>query len=524
VNLEEGASARLQGVARSAATLTGGAVATQALGAVRELFLAVNVGATGALDAVLIALILPSALAGVLTSGIVRAIVPAYLEAEHTGGRDRARRLAGSLVVWAGVAGLVLWLLLSLLSGPIVSVAGPGLGVDGRADAAGYLRLLAPIALVTTLSTILAAVCQAEERFAAIALSGLAGTATVLATMLALWGAVGLTGLVIGTLLGALVTLVILVVAAIRGSFLPIPGIRRDAEVDRLLRHAAPLTVSAAILQINVIGDRAIASLLGPGAVSILRYADVLVRVPFGAIGPAWGAAIYPALVRSSLAGIPGSLAATTVRAVHYILAIFVPVACLTAAVAPLAVAAAYGRGAFAAEDVSRTARTVAGFAPLLVILMLVPILTGAHNARRRGTLLLVGGITNVAINMTLDLGLSAWIGVPGIAVASSVAEVSVLLLFIHRLSRDGDRFELREIGRKTALALLASAPGSLLVAVVVWSGQVPPGAVPAIAGLIAAGLFGAGTYLLMARLMRLDEPLAVWRALTGRFRPRSEA
>lgn len=526
MTLEDGASARLQGVARSAVTLTGGAVATQALGAIRELFLAANVGATGALDAVLIALILPGAVAGVLTSGIVRAIVPAYLEAEHTGGRDQARRLAGSVIVWAGLAGLVIWLLLGVLSGAVVTIAGPGLSATDRADAGGYLQLLAPIALVTTLSTILAAVCQAEERFAAIALSSLLGTATVIATMLILWQSTGLTGLVIGTLLGAIVSLAILGWSALRGSFMPIPGVRWDADLDRMLRHAAPLTISAAILQINVIGDRAIASLLGPGAVSILRYADVLVRVPFGAIGPAWGAAIYPALVRSSLGGVAGSLAATSVRAMHYILAIFVPVACLTAAVAPLAVAIAYGRGAFAAEDVAVTAGTVAGFAPLLVILMIVPILTGAHNARRRGVLLLVGGTANVAINITLALVLGQWLGVAGIAVAASVAEAAVLVLFVYRLSRFGDTFELREIAQKAALALVASAPGSLVVGAIVWTGLAPQDTVPAIVGLVVAGLFGGGAYLITATILGMQEPLAIWRALTAglgsRLRPRA--
>lgn len=526
MTLEEGASARLRGVARSAVTLTGGAVATQALGAARELFLAANIGATGALDAVLIALILPGALAGVLTSGIVRAIVPAYLEAEQAGGRALARQLAGSLIVWAGLAGLAVWLILTVLSGPIVTIAGPGLSPTGRADATGYLQVLAPIALVTTLSTILAAVCQAEERFAAIALSSFLGTATVIGTMLVFWERLGLTGLVLGTLLGALVNLAILGWSALRGSFMPIPGLHRDARLDGLVRHAVPLTISAAILQINVLGDRAIASLLGPGAVSILRYADVLVRVPFGAIGPAWGSAVYPALVRSSLAGVAGSLAATSVQAMRYILSIFVPVACLTAAVAPLAVGIAYGRGAFSSDDVATTARTVAGFAPLLVILMLVPILTGAHNARRRGTLLLVGGITNVAVNISLDLLLGRWLGVAGIALASSIAEGTVLVLFVYRLSRFGDAFELRHIARLAALALVASAPGTLLIGAVVWAGLAPHETLPAIASLVVAGLLGAVAYLVSATLLGMREPLAVWRALTGgvggRLRPRA--
>ena len=524
--LEEHALVRLKGVARSAVTLTGGAVATQLLGAVRELFLAANVGATGALDAALIALVLPATLAGVITSGIVRALVPAYLEAADAGGPEMARRLSGALVVWIGLAGLALWVVLTLLAGTIVSIAGPGLSDAGRDSAIGYLRILAPVALLTTLSTILSAVCQAEERFAAISIAGLAGTATVIATMLLLWQSLGLTGLAIGTLLGSAVTVTILAGAAVRGSFLPIPGFRRDARLGGLLRHAFPLTVSAAILQVNVIGDRAIASLLGPGAVSILRYADVLVRVPFGAIGPAWGSAIYPALVKSSLAGVAGSLAATSVRAMHYVLAIFVPVACLTAAVAPLAVSIAYGRGAFSEADVTTTARTVSGFAPLLVILMLVPIMTGAHNARRRGKLLLVGGITNVTVNITLDLVLSRWLGVAGMALASSVAETTVLVFFIHRLSRFGDPFELVPIGRKAVVALVASAPGSLLVAAFAWTGHVPHDTIAAVAALVLAGLLGVGLYLVTATMLGMEEPASIRRSLSealfGRLRPRA--
>ena len=63
---------------------------------------------------------------------------------------------------------------------------------------------------------------------------------------------------------------------------MPVP--RRDTRLRSVAQHAAPLTFGFAILQINVIGDRAIASLIGPGAISTLRYADVLVRTPIGAL------------------------------------------------------------------------------------------------------------------------------------------------------------------------------------------------------------------------------------------------
>jgi putative peptidoglycan lipid II flippase len=313
-------------------------------------------------------------------------------------------------------------------------------------------------------------------------------------------------------------TFAFLVVAATRNRSVMIAVPRADARVRALVRHAWPLTAGAAILQINVIGDRAIASLLGPGAVSALRYADVLVRVPLGAIGPAWGAAIYPTLVNSSLGALRATLAETSELAMRFVTVVFVPVGMLTAAVAPLAVAIAYGRGAFTVADADLTARTVVGLAPLLVTFMLVPILTGAHNARRRGRLLLVGATINVAVNITLDVILGRLLGAPGVALASSIAEASVTLLFIRRLATSEDGFSIRPLARAIVMAVLAGIPVGLVVAAISWTGSYPRELLPAIAMLVAFGLLGMVGYSVVAGRIGLREPGTLVSLLASRF------
>ena len=77
-------------------------------------------------------------------------------------------------------------------------------------------------------------------------------------------------------------------------------------------------------------------------------------RTPISAISPAWGSAMYPTLVRAARDR-DDSLASTTSRSLRFAIATFVPIAALTAAVAPVAVAVAYGRGAFGPQDVAET-------------------------------------------------------------------------------------------------------------------------------------------------------------------------
>jgi putative peptidoglycan lipid II flippase len=500
-------SLSLEAVARSAVILTGGAAVAQVLGIVRELFLAAQVGVSSRLDALLIALVLPTTLAGVLTSGTITALVPAYLEARSASGVDDARRLAGTVMVAIGVAGLVVWALLAVFAGIAVAITGPGLSAAGHESAVAYLRLLAPLAFLAAVSAILYAVCQAEERFAAIAAATVAGPATTLAAILLLWQALDLAAVAVGSLLGSVVSLAILLVSTVRGSVTPIAIPRSDARLRAFLRHAAPLTLSAAILQVNVVGDRAIASVLGPGAVSTLRYAEVLARVPIGAIGPAWGSAIYPALVRSTLAGAGTTLASATERGLRYAIAVFVPVATLTAAVAPVAVSVAYGRGAFAASDVSLTAQAVACFAPLLVILMTSPVLTGAHNARRRGHVLLIGGTLNVILNIVLDVVLGIWLGVIGVALSSSITSALVVAFFARRLATSEEGFELGRIFRTLAAASLASAPVAVTAAALSWTGHIPHDTLPSLAFLVAFGVLGVVAYMGAARVIGMEEP-----------------
>lgn len=512
MTLEGPVPVRMRAVARAALTLTGGAVAVQVIGIVRELFLASHIGATAALDAFLIAVLLPTAMAGVVTSGIARALVPAYLEIVEDQGSRPARHFAGTLLIWAGSVGAGLWIVLTIFAPVFVAIAGPGLSEASRIQAVDYLRLLAPIALLSTLTVIMAAVSQAEEHFAAIAVGSLVGAGLVLTTMIVMWDGSGLTGLVIGTIIGAIANLAILLVAAALGSFLPIPGVRRDARLGGLVRHAAPLTLGFAVLQVNLIGDRAVASLLGPGAVSILRYADVLVRLPIGAIAPAWGSAIYPTLVRSTFQGVTATLAATSERALHLVVAAFVPIAALTAAVAPLAVAVAYGRGAFDPADIPVTATAVAGFAPLLVTIMAGPIVTGAHNARRRGQLLLSGAILNVVINLSLDFTLGRWLGIAGIALASSIAEGTVFIYLLYRLAHGGDPFDLRRLGRTVIQASLAISPIAIPIGVLIWTANVSPALLPGVALLVLIGVLGMAGYVVIATRIGLDEPRSIMR------------
>ena len=509
----------LRAVGRAALVLTSGSAVAQLIGVGREIFIAAQVGISRDLDALLIALVLPLALSGVLTSGTITALVPAYLDARTAVGLVGARRLAGAVLMLVAIGAIFLSIGLTLVAGVAVGITGPGLSPESRADATAYLQLLAPVAFFAAVAGILRSICQAEERFTAIAIATLVGPALTLAILVGLWAPLGLGAYALGSLVGPMATVITLLVATARASIVPLPGVRfRGLGLGGFARHAWPLTVSAAILQVNVVADRAIASLIAPGAVSALRYGEVLIRTPISAIAPAWSAAIYPTQVRAAASPDSAALGVATSRSVAYALAAFIPLAALGAALAPLGVEVAYGRGAFGSGDVAVTAHVVAAFAPLMVVLMISPVLAGAHNARRRGLLLLTRGAMNVVMNVSLSIILGAWLGVAGVALATSVTSSILVVFLASRLARDEHEFSLRPLALTGLRAVAAIAGPALFVALVAWSGVGRGAGLSTLLLLAVLGLGALVAYAAVAWRIGLQEVPFVARLVAKRL------
>lgn len=492
--------------------LTGAALVVQIIGFVRQLFLAAEIGISSALDALLIALAAPLALAGILTAGVAVAIVPAYAEIKDERGPTDARRLVGTVLVWTAIAGALLSLFLWVLAEPIAAITGPGLAEAGTLeDAAGWIRSLAPLALLLTVTSIFYALCQAESMFVPMALASVVAPLLTLGVMVATWDDLQLDGVVLGTLVGALVGLAVLVLSTAVRRRLPLPQVMpRGLGLRRLLRHAVPITASAAILQANLTFDRAIASWLVPGGVSTLRYGESIVRIPFAAIRPAWDSALYPTLVRTDRDSGRAALAEMTERMVRYAIVFFVPLAWLTLAVAPLAVATAYDRGAFEDSDVLLTAQVVAASAPLIVTWTVAPTLVTALNARRMGLVMMVASIVNVALNLVLNVLLGYLLGVTGVALATSLVSVVMVLYFSYRLNRIESSYSPARVWRVFVRASLASLPGALVFGLPIWAGLIGGGLPIRIGSLVVVGVVGLTAYYWLAGRLGLGEAASI--------------
>ena len=488
----------------------------------RELFVAANTGTSRELDALLVALVVPTLVAEVGSSGVQAALVPAYAAVTRDGGRGAAQRFAGGILGWIVLASSGLLLLTMVVASPAISIAGPGLDPRDQQVALGFLPVLLPIMVLLPLGTVLAAVCQAQERFAFIAASTLAGSlASTIATVL-LWETLGIWALAVALVINAVTAIGVLGALLWRVGSFPSPHLRIDRKyVDPFLRHLLPMSAGTALFPFNMLADRAVASFLSSGGVSALRYGQQLIHAPVNALSGAWGTVVLPALVNTTQDESPSSTGEAAARALRYIGATIIPVSAATAALAPLLVGLLYERGAFDADAAARTAGVVAGLAPLLPLSMAMSVLSGAHNARRRGALIGKSAVLTAILNLGLNILLARQIGVAGIALSTSMTSLLVLIFLGWRLNSLEPGFHGRQVAGSWAKAIGASAVAAVPVAALAWSGAIPPASLSSLLWLAGLPLFGGVVYLVAAAALRLTEPVEVLRAAVSIARNR---
>jgi putative peptidoglycan lipid II flippase len=502
-----GTAFSLRALGSSAALLTVAGLMGQAFAVIRTLFIAARVGTAPELDALLVTEVVPLLVGGLLVNGMRAALVPAYIELAAEHGESHARRFIGAIVTWTAMIGLVGVVLLILFPAVAVDVAGPGLSASAHASALSFQPLMAPILVLSSVAVLLGTLCQANGRFLPIAMSLATAPFISLFVTIIFWGQLGLRGLALGMTLGYVGNLIVTTAYIAKVGLLPPIAFTLDlARLKRFLHHALPLTMGSAVLQFNLLADRAVASVLAPGAVSALTYGQQIVLQPLGSLSTAWTLVLYPTLVRAAHKIGADSLGQGATRSVRFTLAMFVPVATAVAALSPLIVEVVYRRGAFDAHSAALTAGVVAAFAPMLLLTMVQPVLTGSHNARRRGALLGFTAVANATLNVVFNLAFGLTLGVAGVALSTSLTTAMLLAWLASRLADTEEGFAISPLLTLSLRALAASLISAVPLSIIVWVFLPALPLIPAMALLAAMLLAGMLGYLVAGTLLGITE------------------
>ncbi len=487
---------------RSVATVGGYTMLSRVTGFARDMLIAALVGAGPVADAFFVAFKLPNFFRRLFAEGAFNAaFVPLFAGRLAAEGEAGARDFAEDVLAVMVVTLLAFVIALQLAMPWLMFAFAPGFSADpAKFDLAVTLtRLAFPYLLFISLVSFFGGMLNSLGKFAAAAATPILLNIVLIGALIGLAPYLPTPGhaLAWGVAAAGAVQFVWLAAALGRAGFrlrLRLP--RLTPGVKRLFALILPGALGAGVVQINLMMDVVIASLLPTGSISFLYYADRVNQLPLGVIGVAVGTALLPILSRHIRLGETREAAHQLNRALELALLMTLPAAAALIALATPIVTVLFERGAFDPGEAQATAAALVAFAAGLPAYVLIKVLAPGFFAREdtrtpvRIAIVCVG--VNFALNVTL--GLFSPLAHVGIAAATTVAAWLNTTLLATTLHRRGFFMPDAKLKSKLPRILAAAVAMAVLAALAARWAAVPLAAgeavrASALAAIVAGGI-----------------------------------
>lgn len=422
-----------------AVLLVGASMFGQILGFLRTKLVNANFHAIGpnSTDAYFAAFNIPDFFFYTIAAGALGvAFIPVLTDHLHKGDKKGANELTSSLLNLFAVVMAVVGVVIFIFARPLIHhIVAPGLTPHQLNNTVIIMRLLAFNPLLFTISGILTSLQQSTGRFFFYAIAPIFYNLSIIISIFVFKDNIGLVGLGIGALAGALIQLAIIASGLYGIKFKWSPRIfwgRKD--LNTVLRNFPARSIDQGIDQIESIVETHFATNLGSGNVSYYNNANILMTAPTLLIGSAISTAVFPRLSSRISQHRPDLFRKDFLMILRVMIWI----------VAPVSVISYFCRGYLArlifANDSSQIS-IIFGFLTVAIFFTTIYTIISRWYYAQKDTLTpLLISIFTIILDIVLAYKLSrpSSYGVAGLALAqSTVSAVEVLILVVIMVIRD---------------------------------------------------------------------------------------
>jgi len=235
------------------------------------------------------------------------AFMPFLADKLEKGDKKMVWELTSSLLNMLGILMVVVGLILIIFTRPLLHlVIGKDLSPDTMNHAVAIMRLIALNPLLFTISGVLTSLQQTFGRFFFFATAPLLYNGCIIASAYIFKNSLGIEGLGIGALAGAILQLGLVTFGLYGMNFKYHPTIKfKNQDFKRILRQLPPRSIDQGIDSLNSIVETNRASTLGPGYISYYENAFILHTAPILLIGTTISTAAFPRLNQRLAQGRP---------------------------------------------------------------------------------------------------------------------------------------------------------------------------------------------------------------------------
>lgn len=414
------------------------ALISKVLGLLREVGIASIFGIGLETDAFYLTIGIPALLFVSIGVAIQNLFIIEFSKVKKENDINKENYLTSNVSNILSVISIFIFIITFLFTPLIIEIIAPGFKEVEKFNLAVKLtRILLPTIVVIPLYQIKASVLKVYDKFVAVGIIDLSFNIFQIIYLIFFSKRFGIVGLTYAVTLSYLFQyLMITVITYIKGfRFKPVINFK-DERFITIIRLFIPTFISFGIIQINETIDKMIASNLGDGAIGALNYGLMLRTVVFSIIVTSIITVVYPLLLK--IKDNKEEFNKTLNNNFKLIILLMIPVTILMILFNKEIVNIIFLRGEFTSEDSKVTSMVLLSYLIGMPFYSIKTLLVHASYTYSDSKLPLLVTVVNAILNIVFSLLLKRYIGVYGIALGLSIADVISVTLMIILMIKKG--------------------------------------------------------------------------------------
>ncbi len=417
----------------AASAVTVAALVVKLAATAKEFMVAGIFGRSDALESFLAAALIPALLINLISESMNQTLVPALVRVKEREDRNRAQQLLSSTILWNAMLLTAASLVMAFSAQYFFPLIGSHFSAPKLNLAVHLFYGLLPVVLLSGIASNFAAVLNTEGQFALPALAPIVTPLAIMVMVPLFGGALGIWAMVYATVIGALIHVFW------TGWMLNASGYRisprwygmTESTRDLARQHGVVL-LSGLVASGGLLVDQSMAAMLPAGSVSALAYAGRFVSVALALLGGAVSSAVAPLLSEMVARNDWGSCKRTLRNWAWTSAAVATLVAVGLILAAHVLVRLTFQHGVFGPRDTSVVSSVLVMYAVQIPFFVCSRVFYRFLLAMRRADLVFYCGSLNLALDVVLNVVLMRWLGVAGIALATSLWTVSTMIFLCY--------------------------------------------------------------------------------------------
>ena len=379
-----------------------------------------------------------------LVQTLATAFVPIYIHIK-TNNPENSKKFVSNVIKFFLLVTTIIAIIVTV-TGPIISkILAPSYSSELTSELTSYVRIFAPTVIIIVEIAVFNALLKANESFIPGELIGVNQSLILIALVLIIGEKIGPDTIVVAFYTYAVFNLLFLMCFSNKYWHIERGNPFKDPDIRRMLTMMGPLILGYSVVFVNQQVDKIIVSGLGEGIITAMGYAAVLANFINTFVASICG--VLFTYITKSVAEKNNKAAADLVtQSMIQMGTALLPISILTLMNANDIVTIAFGRGKFDLTAVGNCSLALAGYSFMFVPYSIREIFSRFQYAYGDTKKPMMNSTIAIGFNVVFSIVLSMWLGVLGVALATSLSVLLCGLLNIVTSQKRNSYLDMKQV------------------------------------------------------------------------------